>query len=60
MVRVTLSPPSDCTLLGSILGLEEKQEYGHVTGNPQEQEERDGTAANQSPGERIRRQVSNM
>ena len=51
MVRVTLSPPSDCTLPGSILGLEEKQEYGHVTGNPQEKVERDGTAPNQSPSE---------
>lgn len=36
MVRVTFSPPSDWTLLGSILGVEVKQEYGHVTGNPLE------------------------
>lgn len=49
MVRVTFSPPSDWTLLGSILGVEVKQEYGHVTGIPQEKDENDGSAANQSP-----------
>lgn len=41
-MRVTLRPPSDCTLLDSMVGLEEKLVYGHVTGNPQEQEERGG------------------
>lgn len=44
-MRVTLRPPSDCTLLDSMVGLEEKLVYGHVTGNPQEQEERDGNGS---------------
>ena len=48
MVRVTLSPPSDWTLVGSILVV-----LGGVTGvcGPQEGEGCDGATASQSPGE---------